>query len=178
MPRKRSAHPTDADFRGDQQNEPLLMKGSEAAEELKPTIIRSGKMPIIDPSEWNLDEVPDLKILPAGSEVKLRILEVNIGPDSSGNDMIRLRLDVADEPLVKEIYWNCHVPNNRSQTEKRVLTLRKILKDMFSAFEFDKTASNDTADWLGREAWAILSVTPAKDAYPEKNDIARWLAPQ
>ena len=61
--------PTDADFRGDQQHEPLLMKGPEVAEEPKSSITRTGKMPIIDPSEWNLDDVPDLKILPAGSEV-------------------------------------------------------------------------------------------------------------
>jgi hypothetical protein len=154
------------------------MKGPEVAEEPKPTITRTGKMPIIDPSEWDLDNVPDLKILPAGSEVRLRILEVIIKPDTSGNEMLMLRLDVADEPMVKEIYWNCHVPGGRAFTEKRNITLKRILSDMFSAFEFDKSATNDTADWLGKEAWAILSVVPPSEdgKYSEKNDVARWLA--
>lgn len=180
MPRKtRSSKPTDADFRGD--GKPLLMKGEpEVAEEIpfgNPLTKEGKRMPIIDPSEWNLDDVPDLKILPAGSEVKLRILEVIIKPDSSGNDMLTLRLDINDEPMVKEIYWNCHVPTGRGFTEKRSLLLKRILSDMFTAFEFDKTASNDTADWLGREAWAILGVVPASSdgKYQEKNDVARWL---
>ena len=183
MPRKRSAHPTDEDFRG---NNPKLMEGireQEAEEEAtkrfgpSTTVINGAKkMPIIDFSEFDLDNIPELKILPAGSEVKLRILDVNLKPDKNNDLMMQLRLDIVDEPLTKEVYWQCHLPKG-SMGEKRVNMLKEFLSQFCEAFEIDKTSSNDTSDWLGREGWAILGVrTDAR--YGDSNEVNRWLKQQ
>jgi len=178
MARKnRSAHPTDADFRGDQQQEPKLMRGPQEDEETKPSVInRSGKMPIIDFTEYDLDNLPELKILPAGTEAKLRILEVSIKPDKNSDNMLQIRLDVSDEPLVKEVYWQCHLPT-RNMTEKRVIMLKRFLSEFCEAFEIDKTASNDTSEWLGREGWAILGVR-SDQKYGDSNEVNRFLKQQ
>lgn len=162
--RKRS-HPIDADFRGDQQGE----------QETKPAIIRrEGQMPIINFSEYGLDHVPELKVLPAGSEVKLRILEVQVNPDRNGNEQLVVRLDVSDEPLVKEIYWRCHFPNGKAYSEKRNILLARFLKEFCDAFKLDKgNADHDTSDWLGKEGWAILSVR-TDPKYGDQNEIGRW----
>lgn len=174
MPRKnRSAKPTDEDFRAD-LGEPNLMKGPQKAEEPKSTVTNGAKsMPVIDFSEYDLDNLPELKILPAGTEAKLRILEVSVKPDKNGDNMMQVRLDVADEPLVKEVYWQCHFPS-RSMTEKRVIMLKRFLSEFCEAFEIDKTASNDTSEWLGREGWAILGVR-SDPKYGDSNEINRFL---
>lgn len=174
MPRKRSAKPTDADFRGD--SNPQLMKDSQAAEEPKPTKTNGVHMPIIDFSEFDLDNIPELKILPAGTECRLRILDVNTKPDKNNDLMLQVRLDIVDEPLTKEVYWQCHFPKG-SMPEKRVTMLKEFLAQFCEAFDIDKTASNDTSDWLGREGWAILGVR--NDAkYGDSNEVNRWLRPQ
>jgi len=173
MPRKRSAHPVDEDFRGP---EPQLMKG-EVAEEPKPTVINGAKtMPIIDFSEYDLENIPELKILPAGTEAKLRILDVSTKPDRNNDLMLQVRMDVADEPEVKEVYWQCHFPKG-SMAPKRVAMLKQFLSDFCEAFGIDKTASNDTSDWLGKEGWSILGVrSDAK--YGDSNEVNRFLKQQ
>lgn len=178
MPRKRSAHPVDADFKGPN---PQLMEGSLKAKEIAEEPVapkRNGvsPMPIIDFSEFDLDNIPELKILPAGSEVKLRILDVNLKPDKNNDLMMQLRLDIVDEPLTKEVYWQCHLPKG-SMGEKRVNMLKEFLAQFCEAFEIDKTSSNDTSDWLGKEGWAILGVrTDAR--YGDSNEVNRWLRQQ
>jgi len=173
MPRKRSAHPTDADFKGP---EPQLMKG-EVAEEPKSTVINGAKtMPIIDFSEYDLGNIPELKILPAGTEAKLRILDVSTKPDRNNDLMLQVRMDVADEPEVKEVYWQCHFPKG-NMPPKRVAMLKQFLSDFCEAFGIDKTASNDTSDWLGKEGWSILGVrSDAK--YGDSNEVNRFLKQQ
>lgn len=130
--------------------------------------------PIINFGEYELDSVPELKVLPAGTEARVRILEVNITTDRNRDDMLVVRMDVSDEPLVKEIYWRCHMPNARSMTEKRVIMLRRILSDFCDAFALDKTADHDPSDWLGKEGWSILSVR-TDPKYGDQNEIARWI---
>lgn len=184
MPRKRSAKPMDADFRGD--SNPQLMKGSLTNEEaqeiaddqtgqLKPR--RNGApMPIINFSEYDLENIPELKVLPAGSEVKLRVLDVSIAPDKNGDLMLKVRLDVSDEPEVKDVYWTCHFPKS-AFGEKRAAMLKDFLSQFCEAFDISKTADNDTSDWLGKEGWAILGVrTDAK--YGDSNEVNRWLRQQ
>ena len=90
--------------------------------------------------------------------------------------MLNVRLDISDEPNVKEVYWQCHFPTS-SMTDKRVAMLKQFLAQFCEAFEIDKTASNDTSEWLGKEAWAILGVrTDAK--YGDSNEVNRWLKQQ
>lgn len=161
MARRKRARPVDEDVQGEQETKPVIQR-------------REGKMPIINFNEYDLDSIPELKILPAGSEVKLRILEVTINTDRNGDDMIAVRLDVSDEPLVKEIYWRCHMPNSRSMSEKRVIMLRRFLSDFCDAFEIDKSADQDTSDWLGKEGWSILSVR-TDPKYGDSNEVGRWL---
>lgn len=181
MPRKtRSAKPTDADFRGDQEQEPTLMESAETSEErfyAANPITTGGKvMPIIDFSEYNLDDIPELKTLPAGSEVRLRILDVEIRPDKNGDHRLNIRLDVADEPLVKEIFHGFALPSANMSEKRKVMEASK-LKSLCQVFEIRMDGTSDTSEWLGREAWAILTYVPEGNGYPEKNDIARWLKP-
>ena len=183
MPRKRSAHPTDEDFRG---NNPKLMERmteeeaeQEATERFGPsaTKVTGAKiMPIIDFSEYKLDEIPELRVLPAGTEAKLRILDVTVSPDKNNDLMMAVRLDVADEPDVKEVYWRCHFPK-QSFGATRVEMLTRFLAMFCEAFDIDKTASNDTSDWLGKEGWAILGVR-TDQKYGDSNEVSRWLKQQ
>lgn len=172
--RKRSAKPTDADFRGPK---PLLMERKSEQEAQEITSKRNGvPMPIIDFSEFDLDNIPELKILPAGTEVRLRILDVSLKPDKNNDLMMQVRTDIVDEPLTKEVYWQCHLPT-RNMAEKRVAVLKKFLAEFCEAFEIDKSASNDTSEWLGREGWAILGVR--NDAkYGDTNEVNRFLKQQ
>ena len=182
MPRKRSAHPTDADFRADVGLPQLMERVSEEeiAKEAEKKFYASQTgaktMPIIDFSEFDLDNIPELKILPAGTEAKLRILDVATKPDKNGDLMLNVRMDIADEPEVKDVYWQCHFPKG-SMGEKRVAMLRQFLSNFCEAFDIDKTAANDTSDWLGKEGWAILGVrSDAK--YGDSNEVNRFLKQQ
>jgi hypothetical protein len=182
MPR-RSAKPTDEDFRGP---EPKLMERITEEEAEKEATARFGEsttkvtgaktMPIIDFSEFDLDNIPELKILPAGTEAKLRILDVATKPDKNGDLMLNVRMDVADEPAVKEVYWQCHFPKG-SMPEKRVAMLKQFLLNFCEAFEIDRTAANDTSEWLGKEGWAILGVR-SDTKYGDSNEVNRFLKQQ
>lgn len=165
---------------------PLLMKGltkeeaQEIADEPNGKLIprRNGEkiMPIINFGDYKLDDIPELRILPAGSEVKLRILDVKIEPDKSGDLMMKLRTDISDEPMTKEVYWTCHFPKG-TMSEGRIFILKKELGSFCAAYEISTEADNDTADWLGKEGWAILGVeSDAK--YGDKNIVNRWLKQQ
>lgn len=189
MPRK--AKPSDADFRGD--GKPLLMerlnegtakllmqaveeaeRRANVAEEPKRTGVRS--MPIINFGDYKLDDIPELRILPAGSEVKLRILDVKLEPDTKGNLMLKLHTDIPGELMTKDVYWHCHFPK-ADMSEGRIFILKKELNSFCAAFEIDKEADNDTSDWLGKEGWAILGVE-SDEKYGDKNTVTRWMKQQ
>jgi len=183
MARKRSAHPTDADFRGDQKQEPKLMKNDtqepETTKAILPTPNRSKTMPVIDMSSWeDYSNIPELTILPEGTEVKLRILEVVGGTNKNGEDFIRLRLDVIGEPLVKEVSYPITFPspaNKAKLTEKRFYYSQREWGLMLQAFEIHGSQL-DTSDWLGKEAWAILGVqSDSTGRYSDQNVVRRWL---
>jgi hypothetical protein len=182
--RKRSAKPRDEDFRGDSQQEPKLMRNeTEVPVPVKanlPTANRSSKMPVIDMSSWeDFSNIPELKILPEGSEVKLRILEVSGGVNTNGEDYIRLRLDVVGEPLVKEVSYPISFPspaNKAKLSEKRFYYSQREWGLMLKAFEISGSQL-DTSDWPGKEAWAMLGVQSDKTGrYPDQNIVRRWLA--
>jgi hypothetical protein len=154
-----------------------MEKTAEETRVIKPNHFSEGKvMPIIDFSDMGLDDLPELKILPAGTEAKLRILDVSIKPDRNGDEMLQIRLDVADEPNVKEVYWQCHFPK-ASMNDKRVFMLKQFLSGFCEAFEIDKTAANDTNDWVGKEGWAILGVR-SDPKYGDSNEVTRWVRGQ
>jgi hypothetical protein len=180
--RKRSAKPRDEDFRGDSQQEPKLMRNeTEVPVPVKanlPTANRSSKMPVIDMSSWeDFSNIPELTILPEGSEVKLRILEVIGGVNTNGEDYIRLRLDVVGEPLVKEVSYPISFPspaNKAKLSEKRFYYSQREWGLMLKAFEISGSQL-DTSDWPGKEAWAMLGVQSDKTGrYPDQNIVRRW----
>ena len=181
MPRKRSAHPRDEDFRGDQQQEPRMMQAEQETATANQTTKAGAKiMPVIDMSSWeDFNNVPELKILPAGSTVKVKLMEVV--PTVAGTskaDMIRLRLDIVGEPLAREVSHPLTLPSpgNKSKvTEKQWYYTQVGWKRFLDAFEVHG-AQLDLSDLPGRETWVILGVQSDKSGqYGDQNVISRWL---
>jgi hypothetical protein len=167
-------------FRGEQSEaegeaqEERVHEADKEAQQQTNTNRRSTEMPVIDGSDWGLDDIPELKTLAEGSEVKLRIIEASVKPDRNSDDMLTVELEVIDEPLVKSIYLRCHLPSQKF-TPKKTLAVKRTLKEFGDCFEFNFQRRWSPEDLNLLEGYVVLGLQPARDGYPAQNVISQYL---
>jgi hypothetical protein len=123
--------------------------------------------------DLNVNDVPDLTVLPEGEEYELRILECEIKTSSKGNQGIQCRFDCPAEPNSKDITHWIGIPDASADEKKRNAALRRI-RDFCICFGINTVGGIDLSDVQGRTGWAILAIEN-DDTYGEQNKIKRFI---
>lgn len=104
----------------------------------------------------NTENVPELKTLPSGSEVEIRILKVEMkNAKSSGAPMLAIQFDIPEEPTSKDIFHNIMLPQPQDDEKKRVGKLNR-LKEFKACFGLSQSGPLSSDDLEGVRGWAIL----------------------
>jgi len=143
----------------------------------KGTVSATERMPMsmIDPSEFDLENVEEPKALPDGTEAKLRIVSVRKAQDKNDLTYFQPMLEVPDEPLSKDFTHFLHLPNKSEMSTKRYNQARFNLKVFMECFEQDPSRGFDPLeDWPGAEGWAILGVKES-DEYGQQNYVKKFI---
>lgn len=135
-------------------------------------------MALVDYSdlEKEISEAPEPKTLPAGTEVKARIISVNTGVSDKNDCTWYMPLfDVPSDPMVTEFsdfFWEL----DKSKLEPKAFAraLNKF-KNFAKAFKIDYSRPFDWDDFAGKEGWLIVGVRKS-DEYGEQNTVKRYVA--
>jgi len=139
------------------------------------------KMTLSDYSELEneIKDAPEPKILPAGTEVKARIIKVNSGV-SDKNDCVwhSVVFDVPDDPMVIEFsdfMW---------ELDKTKLDAKSFQRSLFSFKQFTQAFGLDISrpfswedDLPGLEGWVILGIRKS-DQYGDSNTVKKYVMPK
>lgn len=127
--------------------------------------------------EREIADAPEPKILPRGSEVKARIINVNEGiSDKNGAQWYMPVFDVPSDPLVNEFndfFWDL-ADRDKLDAKNAARALTKF-KNFASAFDLDYSRPFDwSEDLINLEGWVILGVKKS-DEYGEQNTVSKYV---
>uniref|UniRef100_A0A6M3LLD5 Uncharacterized protein n=1 Tax=viral metagenome TaxID=1070528 RepID=A0A6M3LLD5_9ZZZZ len=128
--------------------------------------------------EQEIENAPEPKILPRGTEVKARIIVVRAGiSDKNGAGYFSPVFDVPDDPLVKEFnafFWD--LADRDKLEEKAAFSAMRNFKNFAAAFDIDYSRPFSWEDDLvGKEGWLIVGVKKS-DEYGDQNTVSKYLA--
>ncbi len=129
--------------------------------------------------EKEINEAPEPKSLPSGSEVKARIIMVREGvSDKNDAQWYSVVFDIPKEPLVKEFnafFWDL-ADLNKLDGEKQQAGALRGFKNFATAFGIDYSKPFSWMDDLiGKEGWVILGVKKS-DEFGDQNTVKKYLA--
>lgn len=133
-------------------------------------------MAIIDLVDQNIADTPEPVVLPADSEVKLRIIAADYAhkeDKNNGNPYMMIRFEVCDDPLAKEIGKFFALPCANVDA-KRNEGNKRSLKYLGEAFGVDFNRPFDSDELVGLEGWAILGVETSEQ-YGDQNYVKRFV---
>jgi hypothetical protein len=127
--------------------------------------------------EEEIRHAPELKILPRGSEVRARIINVREGvSDKNDAQWYQPVFDVPADPLVNEFndfFWD--LTDRDKLDEKAAARAMTKFKNFATAMGLDYSRPFDWVDDLvGLEGWVILGVKKS-DEYGEQNTISKYV---
>jgi hypothetical protein len=139
--------------------------------------------------EEEIKNAPEPKILPAGSEVKARIIIVNTGI-SNKNDArwYSVVFDVPSEtlcPSFSDFFWDLLdrdkiIGADPTNGPKQVEGAKRQYRDFGQAFNVDWSRPVNWEDNLpGLTGWMILGVKKDKSGeYPDQNKVNKYISPK
>ena len=121
----------------------------------------------------DLDNVPELSAVAEG-EYEVRIIDAGDHVSkTSGQNMIRLVLEIQGEPDAETIYHYITLPQFDDDERKKNGKLRRI-KEFLAAFNLDQ--ASEYSDWIGQVGWALIgSETDDRTGSP-RNNVKRFIA--
>ena len=130
-------------------------------------------MTILDLTSINLNDTFEPNVLPAGTEAKLRIINVIEGTSKKGNRFIMPFFESPDDPYLKEFGKYMEIPH--MGMDPKVLNKAKLdLINFFKAFDVDTNSEIDLEAMKGNEGWAILGVGKDQEGQPV-NTISKFI---
>lgn len=114
-------------------------------------------------------EVAEAGLWPAG-EVDFEILEAEDTVSKSGNDMVKLKIKVFNEVGDSRIIFDYLL-------EAVAYKLRHCAEACDLLANYNEGCL-DASDFIGKTGRLKLRITPAKDGYAAKNDIADYIVPR
>jgi len=126
--------------------------------------------------EQEIRDTPPIRVLPRGTEVKVRIIQVIPGEGDFGR-YYRIRLDIPTEPAAPEItkFINDVGDAKKSGDETNKQKAFRTFDAFTKAFSIDISRPFDwETDLDGLEGWAILGVKK-DDEYGDKNTISKFV---
>ena len=128
--------------------------------------------------EKEIENAPEPKCLPRGSEVKARIISVREGISEKNNaQWYQPVFDIPDNPLAMEFndfFWDladCNKLDEKSQA--RSLHKFKLFAEAFN-LDYSRPFSW-TDDLIGLEGWVILGIKKS-DEYGDQNTVQKYVA--
>jgi hypothetical protein len=130
---------------------------------------------ILDLSNINPNDVPELEPAPTGEEVTVRIVSVLLGEDKNGKSYMMPFMETPEYPNAPEFGYFMSLPSQDMNEKDRGKAVRK-LKTFAEAFDTDLFSGEiDVKEELvGLESQAILSETVDQDGQPV-NAIKRFV---
>lgn len=126
--------------------------------------------------EQRIANAPEPVVLPKGTEVKARIVNVRTGIDKNELRYFMPIFDVPDEELVKEFshYFTDLVDIEKLTIKQGNAALRQF-KLFAEAFGIDYSKPFDFEEFISLEGWVIVGVQKTDD-YGEQNTVNRFIA--
>ena len=127
--------------------------------------------------EKEIDDAPEPKILPRGSEVLARIIAVNEGvSDKNGAQWYMPIFDVPDDPMVIEFndfMWDLADRDklDPKAAQRAVYKFQRFAQAM--GLDYSRPF-NWTDDLVGLEGWVILGIKK-DDEYGDKNNVSKYV---
>ena len=120
----------------------------------------------------DLENVPELEVVTEG-EYEVRIMDAGDHVSkNTGNNMVRLVLEILSEPNADTIYHYITLPQMDDDERKRNGKLRRI-KDFLAAFGLDQ--QSDYADWIGATGWALIGSEEDERTGNPRNNVKRFI---
>ena len=119
---------------------------------------------------------PEPKVVPAGEEYKIRILDCRQDLNKNQEPYIMPRFDVTSEPYAKDFTTYIGLVND-NMDEKEKFRARSDLRLFLECFGLPTSGQLDIDDMKGKTGWAILGVKE-DDQYGEQNTIRKFIAPK
>ena len=127
--------------------------------------------------EKEIADAPEPKVLPRGSEVKARIINVREGiSDKNDAQWYMPVFDVPADPMVVEFndfFWDL-LDRDKLDPKQQARSMRKF-KTFAEAFGLDYSRPFSwTDDLIGLEGWVILGVRKS-DEYGDQNTVSKYV---
>ena len=129
-----------------------------------------------------LDDAVELGTVPNGTECKVRFLSFNKGVNKNGGDYYQARLEVADDPYIKDFTYYLGLPGQYDDAKTLNRTKLK-LRDFCLAFGVQPPATIEdfcslieSGDLVGTEAWAVLN-EKEDETYGMQNEVRKFIKP-
>lgn len=129
-------------------------------------------MSILNLTNVNPDDVPELAPVPAGEEYNIRVVSVTTGTDKNGNDYFLPRFEVVGEDACPEFTKFYSIPNQDKMDKKKFDSTVRALVKLGQALDVDFFSQEIDLenDLVGLECYAILGVGE-EDEYGKSNYI-------
>lgn len=128
--------------------------------------------------EKEIEDAPEPKYLPAGTEVKARIVSVVSGVDKNGLDYHMPLFDIPDDPMVIMFSSFMYVLDKEKLDASTYQKSLYQFQQFAAAFAIDYSRPFDWEDDLpGKEGWMIVGVDRDKTGqYPDKNSVKKFVS--
>jgi len=131
-------------------------------------------MSLIELDVQDIESTPEPTIIPAGEEVKARVVSCRQGEDKNGFPYIMPQFESMEHPTAKEFSDFLGLPNP-GRTEKENFRCKRKLLDFFQAFGFDFSKPFSAEDDLpGLTGWVIVGVK-ASEEYGDQNTVRKYV---
>ena len=132
-------------------------------------------MSIINLAEAAINDVPELELLPAGTEVEARLLNILKGEDRNEKRYLSPFFEAVDHPNVAEFSDFIYDPTEPKLTEKERDQARRRLRDLGEAFDIDWSGDVDIDEVRGNTRFVVVRVKPASEGYEASNAVSKYV---
>ena len=129
-------------------------------------------MSILDLTSYNVNDSQDPEVADADTDVELRIVDVKMDINKSGNPYFLARFEVSDQPLTKEFTRYFALPH-KDMSEKQLNACQNNMRKFGEAFDIDFSSKINLEDLKGLTGWAILGIEENEE-YGEQNYVKRF----
>lgn len=127
-----------------------------------------------------LDEVPELKAVPADQEYKLRVTaskhQVSKGQKTAGQELLLFYFDIVEHADTRPVTYPVMLPSEQL-TENDNNDRKRQLKRILQALEWDLSKGFSPEELVGQECFAILGAETSAE-YGEQNVIKSFVIPK
>jgi hypothetical protein len=120
--------------------------------------------------DLNVDDAYEPEMLPADSEVKVRVASAEVKKSAKGNSYINIRLEPINNPRAKDIYFMLGLPD-KADDEKTSNAKKIRIKALCEACDLP-TSSIDLNGFIGKEFYVLVRAESDPE-FGDKNTVKK-----